>query len=104
MEAATVHGVIVSLAPGGNITTELTFGLMLNVMRHISQADQALRRSEWPLMLGCVLKAKPWEFWASARRHGSSSYCPSLRHERDPLGIYLEPGTRREILSRLYAA
>ncbi|HYJ15885.1 MAG TPA: D-2-hydroxyacid dehydrogenase family protein [Candidatus Limnocylindria bacterium] len=58
MEAATAHGVVVSLAPGGNSTTELTFGLMLDVMRHISQGDQALRRGEWPLMLGYVLKGK----------------------------------------------
>lgn len=58
MEAATAHGVVVSLAPGGNSTTELTFGLMLDVMRRISQGDQAMRRGEWPLMLGYVLKGK----------------------------------------------
>jgi len=58
MDAATAHGVIVSLAPGGNSTTELTFGLMLDVMRRISQSDQAMRRGQWPLMLGYVLKGK----------------------------------------------
>ncbi|MGZ9143162.1 MAG: NAD(P)-dependent oxidoreductase, partial [Candidatus Binatia bacterium] len=58
MEAATAHGVVVSLAPGGNSTTELTFGLMLDVMRRISQSDQAVRRGQWPLMLGFVLKGK----------------------------------------------
>ena len=58
MEAATAHGIVVSLAPGGNSTTELTFGLMLDVMRRISQSDQAMRRGEWPLMLGYVLKGK----------------------------------------------
>lgn len=58
MEAATAHGVVVSLAPGGNSTTELTFGLMLDVMRRISQGDQAMRRGEWPLFLGYVLKGK----------------------------------------------
>ncbi len=58
MEAATAHGVVVSLAPGGNSTTELTFGLMLDVMRRISQSDQAMRRGQWPLMLGHVLKGK----------------------------------------------
>ena len=58
MEAATAHGVVVSLAPGGNSTTELTFGLMLDVMRRISQSDQAMRRGQWPLMLGYVLKGK----------------------------------------------
>jgi phosphoglycerate dehydrogenase-like enzyme len=58
LEAATAHGVVVSLAPGGNSTTELTFGLMLDVMRRISQGDQAMRRGQWPLMLGYVLKGK----------------------------------------------
>ena len=58
MNAATAHGVVVSLAPGGNSTTELTFGLMLDVMRRISRGDQAMRRGEWPLMLGYVLKGK----------------------------------------------
>jgi phosphoglycerate dehydrogenase-like enzyme len=58
LEAATSHGVVVSLAPGGNSTTELTFGLMLDVMRRISQGDQAMRRGQWPLMLGYVLKGK----------------------------------------------
>ena len=56
--AATARGIVVSLAPGGNSTTELTFGLMLDVMRKISQSDQALRRGEWPLVLGHVLKGK----------------------------------------------
>jgi D-3-phosphoglycerate dehydrogenase / 2-oxoglutarate reductase len=58
MDAATAHGVVVSLAPGGNSTTELTFGLMLDVMRKISRADQAMRHGEWPLILGHVLKGK----------------------------------------------
>jgi phosphoglycerate dehydrogenase-like enzyme len=58
MEAATAHGVVVSLAPGGNSTTELTFGLMLDVMRRISRGDRAMRRGEWPLILGYVLKGK----------------------------------------------
>ena len=31
---------------------------MLDVMRRISQSDQAMRRGEWPLMLGYVLKGK----------------------------------------------
>jgi len=58
MDAATERGIVVSLAPGGNSTTELTFGLMLAVMRRISQSDQAMRRGEWPLVLGYVLKGK----------------------------------------------
>lgn len=58
MEAATERGIVVSLAPGGNSTTELTFGLMLDVMRRISESDRAMRRGEWPLVLGYVLKGK----------------------------------------------
>jgi len=58
MEAATRRGVVVSLAPGGNSTTELTFGLMLAVMRRIPQSDAAMRGGEWPLVLGYVLKGK----------------------------------------------
>src|SRR5438105_6145973 len=58
MEAATRQGIIVSLAPGGNSTTELAFGLMLAVMRRIAQSDRAMRRGDWPLVLGYVLKGK----------------------------------------------
>jgi phosphoglycerate dehydrogenase-like enzyme len=58
LEAATTRGIVVSLAPGGNSTTELTFGLMLDVMRRISHSDRAMRHGEWPLMLGYVLKGK----------------------------------------------
>lgn len=58
LKAATELGVVVSLAPGGNSTTELTFGLMLDVMRKISQSDQAMRAGKWPLVLGYVLKGK----------------------------------------------
>jgi len=58
MDAATAHGVVVSLAPGGNSTTEITFGLMLDVMRRISRSDRAMRQGEWPLVLGYVLKGK----------------------------------------------
>lgn len=58
VDAATKAGIVISLAPGGNSTTELTFGLMLAVMRRIPQSDQAMRRGEWPLVLGYVLKAK----------------------------------------------
>jgi phosphoglycerate dehydrogenase-like enzyme len=58
MEAATNAGILVAMAPGGNSTTELTFGLMLAVMRRIPQSDQAMRRGEWPLVLGYVLKEK----------------------------------------------
>jgi D-3-phosphoglycerate dehydrogenase len=58
MDAATKQGIVVSLAPGGNSTTELAFGLMLAIMRRIPQSDRAMRRGEWPLVLGYVLKGK----------------------------------------------
>lgn len=58
MEAATRQGIVVSLAPGGNSTTELAVGLMLAVMRRIPQSDAAMRRGEWPLVLGYTLKGK----------------------------------------------
>jgi phosphoglycerate dehydrogenase-like enzyme len=58
IEAASRRGIVVSLAPGGNSTTELTFGLMIALMRRIPQSDQAMRRGEWPLILGYVLKGK----------------------------------------------
>ncbi|MGH7853039.1 MAG: NAD(P)-dependent oxidoreductase, partial [Candidatus Binatia bacterium] len=58
MDAATKQGIVVSLAPGGNSTTELAFGLMLSIMRRIPQSDRAMRRGEWPLVLGYVLKGK----------------------------------------------
>src|ERR687897_116692 len=58
MKAATEAGIIVAMAPGGNSTTEMAFALMLAVMRRIPQSDQAIRRGEWPLVLGYVLKGK----------------------------------------------
>jgi phosphoglycerate dehydrogenase-like enzyme len=58
IDAATQRGIVVSLAPGGNSTTELAFGLMLAVMRRIPQSDRAMRCGEWPLVLGYVLKGK----------------------------------------------
>ena len=58
IEAATRQGIVIALAPGGNSTTELAFGLMIGVMRRIPQSDHAMRRGEWPLVLGYVLKGK----------------------------------------------
>jgi phosphoglycerate dehydrogenase-like enzyme len=58
MEAATKAGIIIAMAPGSNSTAELALGLMLAVMRRIPQTDQALRRGEWPMVLGHVLKGK----------------------------------------------
>lgn len=94
MEAATRRGVVVSLAPGGNSTTELTFGLMLAVMRRIPQSDAAMRRGEWPLVLGYVLKGKTLgilglgkigtEVAAVARAFGMNviAWGPTLTQER----------------------
>jgi phosphoglycerate dehydrogenase-like enzyme len=56
--AATKAGIVVAMAPGSNSTAELTFGLMLGVMRRIPQSDRAMRRGEWPLLLGYVLRGK----------------------------------------------
>ena len=94
MEAATKKGIVVSLAPGGNSTTELTFGLMLDVMRRISHSDRAMRRGEWPLTLGFVLKGKTLgilglgkigtEVAAIARAFGMNiiAWGPTLTQER----------------------
>lgn len=56
--AATEAGIVITMAPGGNSASELTFGLMIAVMRRIPQSDAAMRRGEWPLVLGYVLKGK----------------------------------------------
>lgn len=56
--AATQAGIVVTLAPGGIGVTELTFGLMIAVMRRIAQSDAAMRRGKWPLVLGYVLRGK----------------------------------------------
>jgi phosphoglycerate dehydrogenase-like enzyme len=58
VEAATKAGIVVAMAPGSNSTSELAFGLMLAVMRRIPQSDQAMRRGQWPLVLGHVLRGK----------------------------------------------
>lgn len=58
IEAASGAGIVVALAPGGNSTTELTFGLMIAVMRRIPRSDRAMRDGEWPLVLGYVLRGK----------------------------------------------
>lgn len=44
MGAATEAGIVITLAPGGNSVTELTFGFMIAVMRRIPQSDAAMRR------------------------------------------------------------
>ena len=66
MAAATKAGVLVGMASSdmdamGNIarsTIELTFGLMLSVLRRIPQTDAAMRRGEWPSFSGRTLSGK----------------------------------------------
>lgn len=58
MQAATEAGIVVTLAPGGIGVTELTIGLMIAAMRRIPQSDAAMRRGDWPLVLGYVLRGK----------------------------------------------
>jgi phosphoglycerate dehydrogenase-like enzyme len=58
MDAATRAGIVVALAPGSGGTAELTFALMMGIMRRIAQSDRALRNGEWPLVMGYVLKGK----------------------------------------------
>ena len=58
MDAATKAGIVVAMAPGSNSTAELAVGLMLALMRRIPQSDRAMRRGEWPLVLGYVLRGK----------------------------------------------
>jgi phosphoglycerate dehydrogenase-like enzyme len=66
VDAATRAGVLVGMASsdlqamGGvaRSTIELTFGLMLAVMRRIPQTDQAMRRGEWPSFAGRTLSGK----------------------------------------------
>lgn len=66
MAAATKAGVLVGMASSdletmGSIarsTIELTFGLMMAVLRRIPQTDQAMRRGEWPSFAGRTLAGK----------------------------------------------
>lgn len=60
LQAATRAGVLVALAPSRSSTStaELTIGLMLAAMRRIPQTDRAIRRGEWPLVMGQTLSGK----------------------------------------------
>jgi len=66
VEAATRAGVLIGMASSdleamgavARSTIELTFGLMLAVMRRIPQTDQAMRRGEWPSFAGRTLAGK----------------------------------------------
>ncbi len=58
IEAATEAGILVTLAPGGSGVTELTIGLMIDILRRISSSDHEMRRGGWPSVMGVVLKGK----------------------------------------------
>jgi phosphoglycerate dehydrogenase-like enzyme len=105
MDAATRLGIVVSLAPGGNSASELAIGLMLAVMRQIPQSDRTMRRGEWPLVLGYVLKGKTLgilglgkigtEVAAIGRAFGIERRC---------LGTDLERGSGGKICGDIHAA
>jgi phosphoglycerate dehydrogenase-like enzyme len=66
MAAATKAGVLVGMASSdmesmsviARSTIELTFGLMMAVLRRIPEADQAMHRGEWPSFAGRTLAGK----------------------------------------------
>jgi phosphoglycerate dehydrogenase-like enzyme len=59
LAAATRRGIVVCTSPGaGQSTAELTFALMLAVMRHIPQEHQAMRAGHWQTSQGVGLQGK----------------------------------------------
>ncbi|HVA25978.1 MAG TPA: D-2-hydroxyacid dehydrogenase family protein [Chloroflexota bacterium] len=61
LEAATGCGIIVAKAAGSGPSTgaaELTIGLILDVMRHITSADAAMHAGQWTAPLGRELRGK----------------------------------------------
>ena len=60
MAAAEQRGVIVGKASGGFCTSagELTFGLMMAVMRQIPNVDHAIKTGAWPTPMTRVLRGK----------------------------------------------
>lgn len=66
MDAATKAGVLVGMASSdvatmgavARSTIELTFGLMIAVLRRIPHTDSAMRRGEWPSFAGHTLAGK----------------------------------------------
>ncbi len=56
LEAAAEHGVLVSgTRMRGHSTVELTWGLILGLMRHIPKEDRATRQGHWQTTLGVGL-------------------------------------------------
>jgi phosphoglycerate dehydrogenase-like enzyme len=59
LEAATRRGIVVCTSPGsGQSTAELTFALMLAVMRRLPQEHQAMRAGRWQTSQGVGLYGK----------------------------------------------
>lgn len=59
MQAATDHGVVVC-GTGGVVypTAELTWGLLLSLLRHIHREDRATRGGRWQVSMGVDLNGK----------------------------------------------
>jgi phosphoglycerate dehydrogenase-like enzyme len=58
VEAATARGIVVTHAPtqvGTDSVADLAFGLILDVARGISQADQQLKRGVWDRTMGTMV-------------------------------------------------
>jgi phosphoglycerate dehydrogenase-like enzyme len=60
LDAATRRGIVVCLSggSGGQSTAELTFALMLAVMRRVPQEHEALRQGRWQTSIGVGLHGK----------------------------------------------
>lgn len=60
LPAATRRGIAVAVTPNdsGISTVELTFGLILAVMRYIPQIDRRMREEIWPAIPGMLLEGK----------------------------------------------
>ncbi len=60
LRAAEQRGIVVAKATGGGSisTAELTFGLMIALMRRIPTFDAEIRRNNWPMPMTPVLRGK----------------------------------------------
>ncbi|MBI2361623.1 MAG: D-2-hydroxyacid dehydrogenase family protein [Deltaproteobacteria bacterium] len=60
LPAATRRGIAVAVTPNdsGVSTVELTFGLILAVLRQIPQVDRRMREEAWPAVAGRLLQGK----------------------------------------------
>lgn len=60
VRAATDLGIAVSVTPGGSAQSvaELTLGLLLAVVHRVAEGDRAIRRGEWPSLLGSEVGGK----------------------------------------------